>query len=188
MFGGPNPYQAYGPYGSSPLGPYGPASPYGSSPLGPYGPASPYGSSPLGPYGPASPYGSFGPSNPYGPPIVPFAAPPVGIAHWIMHNRTWLPVEVAHLGGPPFTLWPRQSQPVVLGGDDRMWLRIYSLGNLINIQVSSGHVRCGGAESSTGPRGERICYFPMASIRVTVTPCHQVIIEPDRGSKGSGPL
>ena len=173
MFGGPNPYQAYGPYGSSPLGPY------GSPPLGPYGPASPYGS---------SPYGSFGPSNPYGPPIVPFAAPPVGIAHWIMHNRTWLPVEVAHLGGPPFTLWPRQSQPVVLGGDDRMWLRIYSLGNLINLQVSSGHVRCGGAESSTGPRGERICYFPMASIRVTVTPCHQVIIEPDRGSKGSGPL
>ena len=154
------------------------ASPYGPSPFPAFG--SPY------PYGPP-PFPAFGSPYPYGPsPYPAFGSPsPIGIGHWQITNKTFIPVEISHAAGPPFTIFPRQTQPAVFPGDDRMVLRIYSLGNLVTTEISTGHVKASaGGEVTRKPNGQWAVYFPTASLRITVTPCHKIIVEADnRGTK-----
>jgi len=66
-----------------------------------------------------------------------------------------------------------------------MVLRIYSLGNLVTTEISTGHVKASaGGEVTRKPNGQWAVYFPTASLRITVTPCHKIIVEADnRGTK-----
>jgi len=170
---GPPPATGYG-YGYPPP-PYGP--PYGSPYPYPQSPFPSFGHSPYGhsPYGP-SPIGSMPPQ---------FGTNPIGIGHWKITNKTFIPVEISHAAGPPFTIFPRQTQPLVFPGDDRMVLRIYSLGNLVTTEISTGHVKASaGGEVTRKPNGQWVVYYPMASLRITVTTCHKIIVEADnRGTK-----
>jgi hypothetical protein len=181
-----NPYFPVGPFSPQPA--FGPPPPYGyPMPLPSYGYPLPGG---YGPF-PTPTFGPF-PTSPFGPPN----ACGLGLGRWRVVNKTFLPVEVTRAGGPPFRVWPRQDLPLAFPGDDRMVLRIYSIGNLVTLEISSGQLKASsGGEVSRQGCGTWVAYFPMASLRVTVTPpstrcgrggsaCQKIIIEADdRGTK-----
>lgn len=132
---------------------FGPFNPYLPSPL-PYSPIAPI--VPLNPVAGFSPYG--------GPPGPSFGVP----ESYVLHNHTYLPIQVESDGGPPFTLPPRCPPTPVwtpLGGGMR--LGIYSLGTWCFVDVSGGSLRCSSGSTS---RGSHSCHFPMASVSVHLKP------------------
>jgi len=129
-----------------------------------FGPFNPYLPSPL-PYSPVAPIVSLNPVAGFSP----YGGPSFGVPEsYVLHNHTYLPIQVESDGGPPFTLPPRCPPTPVwtpLGGGMR--LGIYSLGTWSFVDVSGGSLRCSSGSTS---RGSNSCHFPMASLSVHLRP------------------
>lgn len=83
---------------------------------------------------------------------------------YVLHNHTYLPIQVTPDGAPPFVLPPRSPPTPVwtpMGGGVK--LGIYSLGTWSFVDVSGGALRCSSGSTS---RGATHCHFPMASLSV----------------------
>lgn len=94
-----------------------------------------------------------------------------------IQNKTWVPVEIVRMGGPPFIVYPKKTQRIFTIGDDRITVKIYSLGNYVSFTVNGGRVHCGVGETISSGNGTNICKFPMSEITATITQCGNIIIE-----------
>ena len=118
-------------------------------------------------------------SNYYMPSHLMFNSPIVSnpYKNVTIQNKTWVPVEIVRMDGPPFVVYPKKTQRIFTIGDDRITVKIYSLGNYVSFTVNGGRVHCGVGETISSGNGTNVCKFPMSEITATITQCGNIIIE-----------